>query len=98
MTDVQITNDPEARRYEAHLDGQPVGYASHWEDEPGRLVILHVEVHPSCEGRGIGTALVEHALADARSRGLTVVPRCPFAAAVARDRPEYADVLSTGYS
>jgi predicted GNAT family acetyltransferase len=98
MQDVQIIDNPEARRYEARLDGNVVGHASHWQDETERLIILHVEVHPSCEGHGIGTQLVEHALADARRRGLEVVPRCSFAAAVARDRPEYAGVLATEYT
>ena len=88
MTDVQIADNPEARRYEARVDGKIVGYASHWQDEPGRLVILHVEVHPSCEGRGVGTQLVEYALADARSRDLTVVPQCSFAAAVMSGRAD----------
>jgi len=56
------------------------------QDEPGRLVILHVEVDPSCEGRGIGTQLVDYALADADARNLTVMPRCSFAASVMADR------------
>jgi uncharacterized protein len=93
MTGVQISDNPEARRYEARVDGEIVGYASHWQDEPDRLVILHVEVHPSREGRGIGSQLVDYALRDARARNLKVVPRCSFAAAVARDRPEFADLL-----
>jgi len=88
MQDVQITDNLEARRYEARLDGTVVGYASHSQNEPGRLVILHVEVDPSREGHGIGTQLVEHALEDARSRNLTVVPQCPFAAAVMSGRAE----------
>jgi predicted GNAT family acetyltransferase len=37
---------------------------------------------------GIGTQLVEFALEDARSRDLTVVPQCPFAAAVMSGRAE----------
>ncbi|HUF84266.1 MAG TPA: GNAT family N-acetyltransferase [Acidimicrobiia bacterium] len=86
MRDVQITDNSEAQRYEARAGGQVVGYASHRNEEPGRLVILHVEVDPACEGHGIGTHLVEHALADARSRDLTVVPRCSFAAAVMSGR------------
>jgi predicted GNAT family acetyltransferase len=95
--DLQITDNAEARRYEARLNGKIVGYASHWRDEPGRMVILHVEVHPTCEGQGIGTRLVEHALDDARTGGLEVLPRCPFAAAVARARPEYSELLVAGY-
>ena len=86
MNDVEITDNPEARRYEARVDGDIVGYASHAQDEPGRLAILHVEVNPACEGRGIGTQLVDHALADADARKLSVVPRCSFAAAVIADR------------
>jgi uncharacterized protein len=86
MSDVQITDNPEASRYEARIDGDVVGYASHSQDEQGQLVILHVEVDPACEGRGIGTQLVDHALADAAARKLTVVPRCSFAAAVMADR------------
>lgn len=82
MPDVQITDNPATQRYEARADGKVVGYASHRRDEPGRLIILHVEVDPASEGHGIGTQLVEHALEDARSRNLTVVPQCPFAAAV----------------
>ncbi|MGQ0802647.1 MAG: GNAT family N-acetyltransferase [Actinomycetota bacterium] len=92
MQDVQITDNPATRRYEARADGKVLGYASHRQDEPGRLIILHVEVDPSVEGRGVGTQLVEFALADARSRDLTVVPQCPFAAAVMSGRADpYTD-------
>jgi predicted GNAT family acetyltransferase len=88
MGDVQIADNREAHRYEARLDGNVVGYASHAQDEPGRLVILHVEVDPASEGRGIGTQLVEYVLEDARTRDLTVVPQCSFAAAVMSGRAD----------
>ena len=58
-----------------------------------RLVALHTEVRPEFGGRGIGSALVRHVLADARANGFTVTPRCPLFAAHFERHPEDADLL-----
>jgi predicted GNAT family acetyltransferase len=55
-----------------------------------RIVLVHTEVFPEFEGAGVGSGLARHALEDARSRGLGVVPRCPFVLAYLRRHPEYA--------
>ncbi|MEE4212872.1 MAG: GNAT family N-acetyltransferase, partial [Parvularcula sp.] len=47
-------------------------------------------------GKGYGTMLVEHAVKDARSKGLKIVPVCPFAALKIKRRPEWQDVLDDG--
>lgn len=44
-----------------------------------RLVILHTEVPDALGGHGLGGELVTEAVELARSRGLRIVPRCPFA-------------------
>jgi predicted GNAT family acetyltransferase len=46
------------------------------------------------EGSGVGSALVAGALDDIRSRGLRVVPLCPFVAAFIRRHSEYADLVA----
>jgi len=44
-------------------------------------------------GVGLGSVLARGALADARRRGLPVVPICPFIAAyIRRHADEYADI------
>lgn len=58
-----------------------------------QIIIDHTEVPDAFRGRGIGLHLVEHAVADARSEGKTIIPLCPFAAAQFRRHPEWADVL-----
>ena len=45
-----------------------------------RFIILHTVVPPELEGEGVGSRLVTAAIDHAVSRGLTVVPICPFAA------------------
>ena len=59
-----------------------------------KLVIIdHTEVPPAFRGQGVGVALVERAVADARAGGKEITPLCPFAAAQFRRHGEWADVL-----
>jgi predicted N-acetyltransferase YhbS len=52
------------RFFVAEADGVVVGYASWEEDE-----LLSLFVHPDCQSRGIGSALIEACLADAEGTG-----------------------------
>jgi uncharacterized protein len=63
----------------------------------GEMVLLHTEVPPAWEGRGIGTSLVHAALEYAREGNLTVAPVCPFVQAYLREHPEYLPLVSEEY-
>jgi predicted GNAT family acetyltransferase len=91
---VEITlNEPE-HRYEAHVDGEPGGFAA-FKLDGDRIVFTHTEVDDRFEGQGIGSQLARSALDDVRSRGsLRVVPRCPFIRSWIEKHPEYADLVS----
>jgi putative acetyltransferase len=65
-----------AHAYVADLDGRVAGHVQlsrSWLDSPARLVEVLVlsplSVHPSLQGRGVGGALVRHALAEAARLG-----------------------------
>lgn len=61
---------------------------------PTRIIVDHTEVPDALRGSGAAFALVEHLVADARARGFTVVPLCPYVAAQARrHQDEWADVF-----
>jgi predicted GNAT family acetyltransferase len=74
-------------------------------DEPGgaseltyrldgtRMIIDHTYTPPALRGRGTAGKLVERAVADARSRGWSVVPVCPYVKARIDRTPALQDVL-----
>lgn len=94
-TSVELTvvDNPDERRYEARLGSEVVGFIT-YHLRPGRITLIHAEVDPTAEGKGIGSRLVGGALDDICARGLEVVPLCPFVRAYLRDHPEYADLVA----
>jgi uncharacterized protein len=90
--DLEIRDNPDLRRHEAHLDGRLAGF-SQYRLEPARVTFTHTKVDPEFEGRGIGSGLVRWQLDDARRRGLRIVPLCPFVKSYLRRHPEYADIV-----
>lgn len=88
-----VTDDPAELRYEARRGDTMLGQIR-YRTEPGLVVLVHTDVATSAEGSDVGSALVAGALDDIRSRGLRVVPVCPFVAAYIRRHPEYADLVA----
>ena len=58
------------------------------------IIMDHTGVPDEYRGQGVGVALVERAVADARKSGTKIVPLCPFVAAQFRRHAEWQDVLS----
>ena len=92
--DVDVTDHPEAHRYEARdADGTVLGFSA-YRRSGDVVVITHTEVDDDQEGRGVGSVLVRGALDDIRASGRTVRPLCPFVRAWIDRHPEYADLVS----
>ena len=90
-----MEDNPAKHRYEARAGERVLGFVL-YREEPGRITLVHTEVESELEHRGVGSQLVAGTLEDIRSRGLTVVPICPFVRAFIRRHPEYAEVVATG--
>jgi predicted GNAT family acetyltransferase len=91
---VVVRDNSDALRYELLLDRRVVGELLYRLRPNGRISLVHTEVLPSYEGRGLAGRLVAGALDDARARGLQVVPICPYVQAYVRRHPEYEDILA----
>ena len=87
-----VRDNPEELRYEILRGDELVGEIR-YRIEPGVIVLVHTDVAPSAEGQGIGSRLVAGALDDIRSRGVRVVPVCPFVTAYLRRHPEQRDLV-----
>ena len=89
---IPVRDNPAESRYELVLDEHVVGEIL-YRPTPDHLVLLHTEVLPSLENKGLGARLVAGALDDIRARGLHVVPYCPFVRSYIRRHPDYADLV-----
>ncbi|MGW7294581.1 GNAT family N-acetyltransferase [Streptomyces xiamenensis] len=91
---VEVSDVPEARRYEARVDGESkvAGVADYIRTKE-LIAFVHTEVGPEYEGGGVGSALVRTALDEARDANLRVLATCPFFAGWISRHPEYQDLL-----
>ena len=88
---LDITHNESAKRFETTIDGQ-TGYISYQNNED-KLVYDHTIVPEQLGGRGVGSALVKHALNYAREHNKKVVPQCSFVASYISKHPEYQDLV-----
>ena len=86
--ETKIEQRPERHRFEATLDG--AHGRLEYRVEPGRMTIVHTEVDPALEGKGVAGALVRAALDHARANGLKVEPVCDYARSWMERHPETA--------
>jgi predicted GNAT family acetyltransferase len=86
---VAVRNNPDALRYELVVDDEVVGEIDYRRSHDA-VVLVHTEVSPALEGRGLGGQLVAGALEDVRAQGLRVVAVCPFVRAYLRRHPNSA--------
>jgi predicted GNAT family acetyltransferase len=90
--EVSVADEPAEARFAARAGERQAGYLS-YRRAGHSIALLHTEVETDFEGEGVGGALVSAALADARRRGLEVLPFCPFANSYLRRHPEYLDLV-----
>ena len=89
-----VRDNQEKNRYEVLVESGVVVGFSEYKKRGGLLILTHTEVDDAFEGQGVGSALARGALDDARSRGLSVRPLCPFIRAYIDGHPEYLDLVS----
>jgi len=90
---IQIQDNPAEQRYEILQDGIRAGLAD-YTIAGDRLSITHTETSSEFSGRGLARQLIGFALDDARARGLSVVPVCPYALRViTENQDEYLDLV-----
>ena len=84
---VSVVDNPERERYELREDDEMIGL-SNYHLRDGVIAFTHTEVDAAYGGRGLGRQLVVSELDDARRRGLSVLPFCPYVRKVIADNAE----------
>jgi predicted GNAT family acetyltransferase len=94
MTELTVTHNAGASRFEAIVEGELCRADYRLED--GVMRMVHTEVPRRLEGRGIAGRIVAAALDHARGNGLRVVPACSFVRAYMRRHAHLQDLLPPG--
>ena len=95
MSDADIRDNTEARRFELPV-GEDLAVVT-YNLTGQNLMITETLVPEALEGQGIASRLAKHVIADARSRGLVILPVCPFFSSYLQKHPEHADVVHPTY-
>lgn len=95
MTDPEIHDNPDRNRYELAVAGG-VALVTYNLSHPN-LMITETLVPEKLEGQGLASRMANHVISDAKSRGLVLLPVCPFFASYLQKHPEHADVVHPTY-
>ncbi|MEP0273960.1 GNAT family N-acetyltransferase [Ekhidna sp.] len=79
--------------YYVEIDGKRVAEMTYSVAGTDRIIIDHTDVSDEYRGSGMGEKLVIKAVEDARKKGISIVPLCPFARSVFSKHEELRDVL-----
>jgi predicted GNAT family acetyltransferase len=92
--EIRVADAPERERFEARTeDGTLAGVLTY--QLTGQIIAYtHTGVEPAFEHHGVGGALARAAMDDARGRGRTVVPICPFLGGWLDEHHEYDAILA----
>lgn len=92
-----VTENVDDGRFELHIDGELVSFASYQagDSDAGRrnVVVPHVETLIAHRGNGYAAKLMDGMLDLLRTQERTITPLCPFAAGHVRDNPAHHDLL-----
>ncbi|MEU4625871.1 GNAT family N-acetyltransferase [Actinoplanes sp. NPDC023801] len=89
-----VTELPERERFEARDEAGTLAGVVTYQVTGPIIVYTHTEVVPEFEGRGAGSALARAVMDDAKARGRTVVPMCPFLAGWLDKHPGYESIVA----
>ena len=95
MTDADIRDNTGTKRYELVV-GDQTAVVTYNLSEPN-LMVTETLVPQALEGQGIASRLAKHVIADARARGLLLLPVCTFFAGYLQKHPEHADIVHPTY-
>lgn len=90
--DVSISNQEARQRYEIAVAGELAGFVD-YRPQGASVALVHTQVLPQFEGRGLAERLAEFALADVRRQGAKVVPACSYIARYIERRPQLQDMV-----
>lgn len=101
-----VVDNVQRHRYEVIHDGVNAGHAEYRLENTGgaenqpqaTIAFTHTQIDEEFSGRGLASTLIRHALDDARSKGLKVLPYCKFVRGYLEKHPDYQDLVPADWT
>lgn len=93
MSEMNVTDNAGAERYEITVDGELAGFVEYTAGND-TIALTHTEVDDAFGGQGVGGRLAAGALDDIRRQGKQVNPICPFIKGWIEKHPDYQDLVA----
>lgn len=85
---------PDRERFEARTEaGELAGFVT-YQLTGNIIAYTHTETLPEFAGKGVASTLARSVMDDARARGRTVVPICPYLQQWLDKHPGYEDIVA----
>lgn len=94
--ELAVSIDRAESRFELELEGK-LSFIAYIPKDDRTLVLVHTEVHPNLENKGIGARLLKGTLDYIETYKLKIIPSCPFVATFLKRHPEYHHLVSPAY-
>ena len=92
--EITITDVAAKERFEARdAEGELAGFVT-YQLTDNIIVYTHTQTEPSHQGQGVAGQLARFVMDDARAKGRTVVPICPYIGQWLGKHPEYAETVA----
>jgi uncharacterized protein len=87
----KIVDNAAMHRFEMPVEDELA--VAYYQEQDGRVVLLHTEVPQRFSGQGVGSRLARAVFETLKERGRRVIAKCPFMASYATKHPEYLAIL-----
>ena len=91
---IDLQHDEDGNRFTLRSSGETVGFIEYRRDGDV-LDLLHTEVLPQGQGKGLGTVLVREVLDHIRADDLQIIATCPFVKKFLEEHSDYVDLVAT---
>lgn len=97
VAEYSVVDAPAKERFEIRADDDVAGFTQY--KRRGHLIaLIHTEVSPEYEGKGVARRLISATLDTSREQGMAVLPFCPFVRGYIEKHPDgYLDLVPADF-
>lgn len=89
--EIKLEDNPDKSRFQFDLEGQVA--VIEYILVKDQIYLTHTEVPENLGGKGYGSHIIKLALEDIKSRGLKLIPQCPFVTSYIEKNPQWREIL-----